>query len=198
MFGRVESTSGAAPAARMQMVNKETRARLPVAKHYAEPPRQKGFGMDTEPQGRRVLADDHAVIEPRPATAHQIILEPPVGMARRLDLKELFGRDPRLLASFEADFRAQVDTSEEHECWIWTGITFQATGYGRVSAVLPDGTKKDLMAHRVAFVLANDIVIPQYALVRHHGSCKTRLCCNPKCLYLGDYKGNAMPLKAAA
>ena len=152
--------------------------------------------MQTEPQGCRVPADGHAVIEPRPTMINKTIPTPAVGTAHRLDLEEIFERDPGLLTNFRVNFWSQVEECEEHECYIWTGLAFQKTGYGRVGVVLPDGTKKDLMAHRVAFALANDVAIPKGVLVRHRDSCMTRLCCNPRCLYLGDYKGNPITLEA--
>ena len=144
----------------------------------------------TELRGRLIVP---AGIEHPPDPAHKIIALP--GTAHRLDLEALFEGDVSRLERFANWFLRSVDGGPLDECRPWGRSVFQATGYGRVDVRLPRGQRKVLMAHRVAWVLANRTVVPEGVLVRH--SCRTRACCNPTHLWLGNYLGNRFELRVA-
>ena len=67
-------------------------------------------------------------------------------------------------------------------CWLWRGAK-KPSGYGNVRI-----NGKYLLAHRVAFTLANG-GIPSGYIVCH--ICDTPSCCNPNHLMLGTNKSNA-------
>src|SRR5215203_46887 len=115
------------------------------------------------------------------------------GTAHRLDLTALFGGDVSRRQSFAKKFWRSVDGGTLDECRPWTRRVFQKTGYGRVEVTLPRKSRKVLYAHRVAWALANDNVIPEGVHVRH--SCRTKTCCNPAHLWLGDYTGKRLELR---
>ena len=68
------------------------------------------------------------------------------------------------------------------DCWEWAGAR-KPKGYGNVRL-----NNKYLLAHRVAFELANAI-IPDGLMVCH--ICDNPPCCNPNHLMLGTAKSNA-------
>ena len=85
-------------------------------------------------------------------------------------------------------FWSKVDMSGgEKACWPWTGAR-KPVGYGNVRI-----NKKDLLAHRVAFQMANG-GIPEGFLVCH--VCDHPPCCNPDHLMLGTAKSNAADMMA--
>lgn len=79
-------------------------------------------------------------------------------------------------------FHARVAVGTPGECWPWTGRR-NAKGYGGF-----DDVKGSLVAHRVAYALANG-AIPDGASVLH--KCDNPPCCNPAHLYVGDAAQNA-------
>jgi hypothetical protein len=80
-------------------------------------------------------------------------------------------------------FWSKVDIHNTHkECWEWKGAK-KPSGYGNVRI-----NKSYLLAHRVAFELANG-VIPEGFIVCH--ICDNPSCCNPNHLMLGTTKSNA-------
>jgi hypothetical protein len=67
-------------------------------------------------------------------------------------------------------------------CWLWRASLFpcgfgQFNGYG-----LPNGSIKETLAHRAAYVLYKEQPIPNETFVLQ--KCGNRLCVNPKHLYL--------------
>lgn len=84
-------------------------------------------------------------------------------------------------------FWSKVDIKgNKKECWEWKGAR-KPKGYGNVCV-----DKKTLMAHRVSFELANNMVIPNGLMVCH--SCDNPPCCNPSHLMLGTTSSNAIDM----
>ncbi len=86
-----------------------------------------------------------------------------------------------------ARFWEKVDRRGPSECWPWIGYV-DATGYGRFS---PLGGTRTRQAHRVAWEIANDRLIPtsDVEIVVMH-SCDFPRCCNPAHLSLGTDRTN--------
>ena len=76
-----------------------------------------------------------------------------------------------------------VDREFEYDCWEWTKST-GSHGYGQTW----DGSR-NILAHRAAWVLANDYQIPDDMTVDH--LCHNKLCCNPYHLVLLSNQENA-------
>jgi len=75
----------------------------------------------------------------------------------------------------------------EKGCWIWAGYLCDPKKiYGLTSLVI-NGKKKKCLAHRASYFLFKGD-IPDGKMVLHY--CDTPLCCNPRCLHLGDAKLN--------
>ena len=146
----------------------------------------------TEPWGRSIVPTG---IKQPPGQTDKIIAPPFLGTARRLDLEALFKGDVLRLARFARSFREGVEENAPNQCHPWMRRTSRGSGYGLVTAYPPGGGKEVLMAHRVAWALANSTVVPEGVLVRR--SCGMRVCCNPAHLWLGDYLGNKIDLRAA-
>ena len=84
------------------------------------------------------------------------------------------------------DFWNKVDIKGPDDCWIWKGLAYR---YGRFHF-----NSKEWSSHRFSWALANnhnlDLFICTEQFVCH--TCDTKLCCNPKHLYLGDIKTNTI------
>jgi hypothetical protein len=81
-------------------------------------------------------------------------------------------------------FWSKVDISSGVKaCWLWFGAR-KPNGYGNLRI-----NKKYMLAHRVAFELANKIIIPDGLKVCH--VCDNPPCCNPNHLMLGTVRSNA-------
>jgi hypothetical protein len=76
-------------------------------------------------------------------------------------------------------------------CIEWIGKS-KGCGYGRIHA--GDGSRKMLLAHRVAWELANGRSIPKGMFVCH--LCDNHLCCNPEHLFVGKPKDNSEDMTA--
>lgn len=74
-------------------------------------------------------------------------------------------------------------TIEDDECWPWQGACFD-NGYGSFWI-----GGQSVVAHRVAWVIANNSAIPEGEVVRH--SCDNRPCCRPSHLSTGTASDNA-------
>lgn len=72
--------------------------------------------------------------------------------------------------------------NDKRSCWEWSGAK-KPKGYGNVRI-----NKKYMLAHRVAFELANGD-IPEGYIVCH--ICDNPSCCNPNHLMLGTIKSNS-------
>ena len=87
--------------------------------------------------------------------------------------------------SAECHFWSRLDRSAgPGGCWLWTGTVNPQTGYGCVDAKIALG--KRTSAHRHAYRLA--VGDPGELSVLHR--CDTRLCANPKHLFLGTHRDN--------
>lgn len=83
-------------------------------------------------------------------------------------------------------FWAKVDKRGPDECWPWLAACVK-DGYGGLKVY-----GKTVQAHRFSWELAHGCKIPEGKLVQH--SCDNPPCCNPKHLFLGTDKTNAMDM----
>lgn len=86
---------------------------------------------------------------------------------------------------FDLNFWEQVDKSQK--CWLWTG-SGNIAGYGRFTF---NGTY--MLAHRASWII-NNAQMPLELNVLH--KCDVPLCVNPKHLWLGTKKDNALDMSA--
>lgn len=79
-------------------------------------------------------------------------------------------------------FWEKVKKGQPHQCWLWTAAIHRSRGYGQSSL-----GGFNIHAHRVAWMLTNG-PIPADMHVLH--SCDTKLCVNPRHLFLGSNEDN--------
>src|SRR5215831_69343 len=90
------------------------------------------------------------------------------------------------MLSLEVRFWPKVQKSDG--CWLWTAAK-QRTGYGKISA---GGAGAGLLlAHRVAWELANGPIPPGLCVLHH---CDNPPCVNPIHLWLGTIKDNGLDM----
>jgi len=80
------------------------------------------------------------------------------------------------------DHNGRYEPEPNSGCWLWTG-TVSGSGYGELTI-----GRRRVGAHRVAWVLSKNDMIPPDAYVCHR--CDTPLCVNPDHLFLGTTTEN--------
>ena len=94
----------------------------------------------------------------------------------------------------QARFWSKVDRSDSG-CWRWLGGKVDKDGYGKfqITGRGPrfrgdSPVQKDIGAHRLAWQLANDRIVPLGLVVMH--ACDNPICCNPEHLSVGTQAEN--------
>lgn len=135
-------------------------------------------------------------------TTHVDILVCVIGYCRKPAYKEGFCL-PHFRArcrwsprSMQERFFAHVRIStNQEECWEWTGGVSGGTGYGSFNRGRDEqGKKSYASAHRIAFELSTGESIPPGMFVCHR--CDNRLCINSSHLFLGTALDNNLDMKA--
>lgn len=88
----------------------------------------------------------------------------------------------------EEKFWSNVAVGHESECWEWRKGRDRA-GYGRTKVKI--GSKSEVLAHRVAFALANNRVAVELDVLH---SCDNPPCCNPAHLRQGTHTDNMLDM----
>ncbi len=78
------------------------------------------------------------------------------------------------------EFWSQVEKRSPNACWLWSGRV-ATDGYGRFY-----NKGKELIVHRLAYALDNKVELTRKVVILQ--SCKNKICCNPKHLYLETKK----------
>ena len=82
-------------------------------------------------------------------------------------------------------FWSRVQMKGENECWEWNGCIGK-NDIGVFSAF--SATNRSIKAHKAAYIISHNKEVPEGMYVLQ--SCRNRICCNPKHLYLSDKRRN--------
>lgn len=93
--------------------------------------------------------------------------------------------------TFDEKFWEKVDVRGEDECWEWMAARSRK-GYGNFYLAIGNSKSLHCLSHRMAYILSSDSQIPEGMLVCH--KCDNPPCCNPKHLFLGTVKDNAVDM----
>jgi HNH endonuclease len=86
-------------------------------------------------------------------------------------------------------FWSRVDSTSAAGCWPWTGQLHVRVPYG----VFYDDDARYRRAHRIAYELANDVVLTPEQVVRHR--CDNPPCCRPDHLLVGSQADNLVDMR---
>jgi hypothetical protein len=98
---------------------------------------------------------------------------------------------PRTIKPLDVRFWSKVTRTADDTCWLFTGSVSQSTGYGQFSAMNPHTGKRTMRSsHKVAFELANGVVLEPNDHILHGRKCTSKLCCRPSHLRKGTQAEN--------
>lgn len=78
------------------------------------------------------------------------------------------------------------------DCWKFDG-SFTSNGYTSIGLNTPKESRLAPRAHRIAWVIEYNMLIPKGLCVCHR--CDYKLCCNPRHLFLGTIKTNLLDMQ---
>lgn len=100
-------------------------------------------------------------------------------------------RKPRTIKPLDVRFWSKVTRTDDDSCWMFTGSSFPSTGYGQFSMMNPHTGKRTMRSsHKVAFELANGVVLEPNDHILHSRKCTSKLCCRPSHLRKGTQQEN--------
>lgn len=89
------------------------------------------------------------------------------------------------------NLKSKIKVLDDYSCWLWTA-SVDEWGYGRF-AFGPKNNRKKIQAHRISYIIHNNVDIPDGKIVRH--TCDIPACCNPNHLILGTHQDNMNDMK---